>query len=180
VAVAASERASVREIFRPPYARRSAMLWIFQALQTVGYYGFGTIAPLVLHEKGYEIVETLGFTALIYLGYPLGSALSVLLMDRFERKHLIMGSALAIGAFGLARAEWLILVAGFMTTAVSNVFSNSFHIYQAEIFPTRMRSTAVGFAYSLSRVRGPSSRSSRCRCWTASAQPLSSWARPRS
>jgi MFS transporter, putative metabolite:H+ symporter len=158
VAVAASERASVREIFRPPYARRSAMLWIFQALQTVGYYGFGTIAPLVLHEKGYEIVETLGFTALIYLGYPLGSALSVLLMDRFERKHLIMGSALAIGAFGLifgfARAEWLILAAGLLTTAVSNVFSNSFHIYQAEIFPTRMRSTAVGIAYSLSRVAG--------------------------
>jgi MFS transporter, putative metabolite:H+ symporter len=57
-------------------------------------------------------------------------------------------------AFGFARAPWLIVVAGFATTAVSNVFSNSFHIYQAEIFPTRIRGTAVGFAYSLSRLSG--------------------------
>jgi len=35
---------------------------------------------------------------------------------------------------------------------VSNIFSNAFHIYQAEIFPTRMRGTAVGIAYSLSRL----------------------------
>jgi putative MFS transporter len=32
------------------------------------------------------------------------------------------------------------------------VFSNAFHVYQAEIFPTRMRATAVGTAYSLSRL----------------------------
>jgi hypothetical protein len=106
----------------------------------------------------YDIVDTLGFTAVIYLGYPLGSALSIPLMERFERKHLIMGAALGIGAFGMlfgfAEVSWLILVAGFLTTSVSNVFSNSFHIYQAEIFPTRMRATAVGTAYSLSRLSG--------------------------
>ncbi len=34
------------------------------------------------------------------------------------------------------------------------MFSNSFHIYQAEIFPTRIRATAVGAAYSLSRLSG--------------------------
>jgi len=148
----------VREIFDGPYGRRSAMLWIFQFLQTIGYYGFGTLAPLVLADKGYDIVETLGFTAVIFLGYPLGSALSVPLMERFERKHLIMASALGIGTFGLVfgfgRSPAVILAAGFCTTVVSNVFSNSFHIYQAEIFPTRMRTTAVGIAYSLSRLSG--------------------------
>ena len=43
-------------------------------------------------------------------------------------------------------------MAGFSLTAVSNVFSNAFHIYQAEIFPTAIRSTASGFCYSLSRA----------------------------
>ena len=38
----------------PPYRRRTVMLCIFQFLQTVGYYGFGTLAPLVLAEKGYD------------------------------------------------------------------------------------------------------------------------------
>ncbi|HET8853989.1 MAG TPA: hypothetical protein VFN02_15835, partial [Ktedonobacteraceae bacterium] len=41
---------------------------------------------------------------------------------------------------------------GFLLTVASQVFSNSYHIYQAEIFPTRMRGTAVGIAYSLSRL----------------------------
>jgi putative MFS transporter len=158
VETAPARRSSLREIFQPPYGRRTIMLWIFQFVQTVGYYGFGTLAPLVLAAKGFDIVDTLGFVAVIYLGYPVGSALSVPLMERFERKHLIMGAALGIGVFGMvfgfARASWLILVAGFITTCISNVFSNSFHIYQAEIFPTRMRATAVGTAYSLSRLSG--------------------------
>ncbi len=46
----------------------------------------------------------------------------------------------------------IIVLAGFLLTAVSNVFSNAFHIYQAEIFPTAIRSTASGFCYSLSRA----------------------------
>ena len=78
--------------------------------------------------------------------------------ERFERKHLIVASSLVMGAlgitFGFARAPWLIVAAGFLLTATSNVFSNSFHIYQAEIFPTRIRATAVGAAYSLSRLSG--------------------------
>lgn len=158
VEVAPTRNARLAEIFEPPYGRRSVMLWIFQFIQTVGYYGFGTLAPLVLAAKGYDIVNTLGFTAVIYLGYPLGSAVSVPIIERFERKHLIVTSALIMGVlgivFGFARTPWLILTAGFLLTAVSNVFSNSFHIYQAEIFPTRIRATAVGTAYSLSRLSG--------------------------
>ena len=46
----------------------------------------------------------------------------------------------------------VIVVAGFCLTAVSNIFSNGFHIYQAEIFPTAIRSTASGICYSLSRA----------------------------
>lgn len=52
----------------------------------------------------------------------------------------------------LARTPALTLVSGFLVTSGSNVFSNAFHIYQAEIFPTRMRATGVGTAYSLSRL----------------------------
>jgi putative MFS transporter len=79
-------------------------------------------------------------------------------MERFERKHLIVGSAIVMGAlgivFGFGRSPAVIIGAGFLLTATSNVFSNGFHIYQAEIFPTRMRSTAVSTSYSLSRLSG--------------------------
>jgi putative MFS transporter len=158
IEVVRAKGATISEIFRPPYRRRTVMLYIFQFLQTVGYYGFGTLAPLVLADKGYDIVESLGFSAVIFLGYPVGSALSVPLMERFERKHLIVASAIAMAVlgvvFGFGREAWLIVAAGFLLTSCSNVFSNGFHIYQAEIFPTRMRSTAVSTAYSLSRLSG--------------------------
>lgn len=138
------------------YRRRSVMLVVFQVLQTVAYYGFGTLAPLVLVAKGFEVTESLGYAALSFAGYPLGSLVSVPLVERFERKHLIIASALGIGVFGIVFAASgnvvVIVVAGFLLTAVSNVFSNAFHIYQAEIFPTAIRSTASGVAYSLSRA----------------------------
>ena len=35
---------------------------------------------------------------------------------------------------------------------LSNVFSNAYHVYQAEIFPSDVRATAVGWTYSLSRL----------------------------
>jgi MFS transporter, putative metabolite:H+ symporter len=138
------------------YRKRTVMLVIFQVLQTVAYYGFGTLAPLVLVSKGFEVTQSLGYAALTFAGYPLGSLISVPLVERFERKFLIIGSALGIAVCGIVFAAAnhvaLIVAAGFLLTAVSNVFSNAFHIYQAEIFPTAIRSTASGICYSLSRA----------------------------
>ncbi|AKS34959.1 MFS transporter [Mycolicibacterium goodii] len=138
------------------YRSRSVMLVIFQVLQTVAYFGFGTLAPLVLVHKGFHVTESLAYSALSFAGYPLGSVVSVPLVERFERKHLIITSASAIAVCGVvfaaASSVALIVAAGFLLTAVSNVFCNAFHIYQAEIFPTAIRSTASGAAYSLSRA----------------------------
>jgi putative MFS transporter len=156
VVVEPQKGATISEIFSGVYAKRTTMLWIFQILQTVGYYGFGSLAPIVLTAKGFSVVSSLGYVALSFLGYPIGSLISVPLVERFERKWLIVGSAILIALFGLsfgfATSPVILVISGFLLTTVSNIFSNAFHIYQAEIFPTRMRGTAVGVAYSLSRL----------------------------
>ena len=148
--------AQVLRIAFRDYRKRTVMLVIFQVLQTVAYYGFGTLAPLVLVSKGFEVTESLGYAALAFAGYPIGSLLSVPLVERFERKQLIIASALGIGVCGIVFAAStnvaVIVVAGFLLTAVSNIFSNGYHVYQAEIFPTAIRSTASGICYSLSRA----------------------------
>jgi putative MFS transporter len=150
------KRGSFGEMFRGIYARRTTMLWIFQLLQTVGYYGFGSLAPIVLTAKGFSVVSTLGYTAVIYLGYPLGSLLSIPIVERLERKWLIVGTALLMAllglSFGFATSVPVLITAGFLLTTISNIFSNAYHIYQAEIFPTRIRGAAVGTAYSISRL----------------------------
>ena len=59
------------------YRSRMIMLGVFHVFQTIGYYGFGTLVPLVLASKGYSIVTSLTFTTLTFIGYPIGSALSL-------------------------------------------------------------------------------------------------------
>jgi MFS family permease len=143
-------------LLSPPYRRRLAMMLIFHTFQTFGYYGFGTLAALVLVARGYDITSSLLYTALSFVGYPVGSALAVPLLKRYERKFLVIGSCAAMAGCGLLFATvdsvMLIVTFGFLTTAISNVFSNAYHVYQAEIFPTDVRATAVGGVYALSRL----------------------------
>ena len=139
-----------------PYRQRLGMLAVFHVFQSFGYYGFGTLAALVLVSRGYDVTTSLLYTSLSYLGYPVGSLLAIPLLRWFERKYLVLASIGALAAFGLLFATVpqtvLIVVFGFLTTATSNVFSNVYHVYQAEIFPTDVRATAVGWTYSLSRL----------------------------
>jgi putative MFS transporter len=132
------------------------MLSVFHIYQAVGYYGFGTLVPLVLASKGYSIVTSLTYTSLTFIGYPLGSALSLPIVERIDRRWLIVGSAFLMSGLGLglgySSSSAAIVGFGFLYTLVSNVFSNSMHIFQAEIFPTFVRATAAGTAYGLSRL----------------------------
>lgn len=146
----------ISELFVPPYRNRTLMMVVFHIFQTLGYYGFGTLVPIVLVAKGFPIVQSLLFSAVTYLGYPVGAALSLPIVERIERKYLVISSAIGMALFGLAfgfsAATWEILVCGFIYTALSNLFSNAYHIYQAEIFPTTLRGTATSSTYSLSRL----------------------------
>ena len=154
--VAAPERGRFRVIFGPRYRGRTLMLCVFHLFQSVGYYGFGTLVPTVLTAKGYSIVTSLMFTSLTFIGYPIGSALSLPIVERIDRRWLIAGSAAMMAIFGLvlgyASTPAIILTSGFLYTATSNVFSNALHIFQVEIFPTFARATAAGTAYGLSRL----------------------------
>jgi putative MFS transporter len=143
-------------MFLPEHRGRTWMLFVFQVFQTVGYYGFGTIVPLVLAAKGFPVTTSLTYTTLAFAGYPAGSAASILLVERLDRKWLIVISAFCMAVSGLglgySTAAAPIVALGFLYTVSSNVFSNAFHIFQAEIFPTSFRATAAGTAYGLSRL----------------------------
>jgi MFS transporter, putative metabolite:H+ symporter len=148
--------AGLRLVLGPVYRGRMAMLCVLQVFQAFGYYGFGTLVPTVLAAKGYSVVTSLAYTSLTFIGYPIGSALSLLVVERVDRRWLLAGAAALMSAFGLAlgyaTSPATILAAGFCYTATSNVFSNAHHIFQVEIFPTAVRATASGAAYGMSRL----------------------------
>ena len=126
------------------------MLGVFHLFQPFGYYGFGTLAVLVLVSRGYGVTSSLLFTAVSFIGYPIGSALSLPVIERVDRKWLIAGSAFFMSVLGIgmgySTSPVAIVVLGFLYTAVSNIFSNGLHIFQVEIFPTSVRATAAGAA----------------------------------
>ena len=141
---------------RAPYSKRYLMLVIFHFLQGFGYYGFGTLASTVVKSRGYDVTNGTLFIALSFVGYPIGSLLSIPLLNWIERRTLVISSILSVALFGLLFAysnnSALIVCFGFLTTCASNVFSNAYHVYQSEIFPASVRSTAIGSTYSLSRI----------------------------
>ena len=87
---------------------------------------------------------------------PFGPLIASTFADRVERKWLIVCAAGSIAVFGLlfsqVSAALALIGCGVMLTASSNIMSFSFHSYQAELYPTRIRAVAVGFVYSFSRI----------------------------
>jgi len=143
-------------IFAPDVRGRTTMMLIFQFFQSGLFYGFTTLAPLFLLHKGISLVHTLLFSMIIYGGFFVGSLFSMYTIDKVERKWGIVATAILSGVFGTAFAEAsnvaLTVVFGFLTTFTLWQFSNFLHTYQAEIFPTEVRTTAAGAVYSVSRI----------------------------
>ncbi|MTD53057.1 MFS transporter [Amycolatopsis pithecellobii] len=151
-------RARVRELFEPRWRKRTIMLWVFHFLQNFGFGSFGILAPIVLTVKGFDLNTGLVYAAITYIGYPVGSLLSLPIIERIERRTLVMLSSAGMIVcglvFGFTNSEWLLLTAGFLYTAISNIFSNAYHVYQGELFPTQLRATGAGTGYSVSRIAG--------------------------
>ena len=151
-----AERASFWELWQRPYLSRTVMLVIFQALQTIGFYGFANWAPTFLLKRGVSLLHSLEYTLLIALVSPLGPLLAAFTSDRFERKWTIVVLALLVAGlgigFGNSIAPAAVVGFGALLTLANYWFSAAFHAYQSELFPTRLRGTGVGFTYSWSRL----------------------------
>ena len=147
---------SFAEIWQPPYGGRAILLSVFNFFQTFGYYGFAAWVPTLLIAKGINVTASLQYSFIIAIANPVGPLLCTLIADRMERKWQICCAAVGIGVFGLLFAEQsdagLLILFGVLVTLCNNWLSYSFHGYQAELFPTRIRSRAVGFVYSWSRL----------------------------
>ena len=156
IATGAAERASFAELWRRPYLSRTVMLVLFQALQTIGFYGFANWAPTFLLKRGVSLLHSLEYTLLIAMVSPLGPLLAAWTSDRFERKWTIVILALLVAGFGLgfgnSIAPAAVIAFGALLTLANYWFSAAFHAYQSELFPTRLRATGVGFTYSWSRL----------------------------
>jgi putative MFS transporter len=149
-------RGSLREIWSKSYRARTALLIVFHVLQPIGYYGFASWVPTLLLAQGVNVTQSLRYTFVMALASPLGPLVGMKFADKFERKWQIAWSALSIAICGLLFAQQRtaagVIIFGVLITLASNWMSFSYHTYQSELYPTRIRARAVGFVYSWSRL----------------------------
>ncbi len=148
--------AGLKDIFAPKYRRRTVMLSLFNAAQGIGFYGFNSWVPTLLIARGINITHGLEYAFIIALSQPFGPLLGGLMAEKIERKYQIVGGlagmAVSMTSFAVASSPAVLIPIGIAFTLCANIMSYAFHGYQAELFPTRIRSRAVGFVYSWSRL----------------------------
>ncbi|MET1153783.1 MFS transporter [Arthrobacter sp.] len=151
-----AKKVSILELFRGQNARRMIAVGSLWTLGVLAYYGFSSLAPMLLISKGFNITQSLLYTSAIAVGYPLGALCCALVAERFERRTLTVVSGLVTAAAGMVcgftDSTAIILVSGFIIGFVSNIYSTSTNMYASEVFPTRLRSTAIGVCYGSGRL----------------------------
>ena len=150
-------RASLAELWQPPYRSRLIMLIVFNFCQAIGYYGFANWVPTLLIGQGITVTKSLLYSFIIAIALPCGPLLAMLFADKVQRKWLIVGSAFAVVVFGLMFGQVktvmpLMSTPSTISGIAGQTISVCYHAYQAELFPTRIRCRANGIVYSASRV----------------------------
>jgi MFS transporter, putative metabolite:H+ symporter len=143
------------DMWNAEYRGRTVMLIVYNLFQTIGYYGFSSWVPTLLISQGVGVTRSLVYTFIIAIAAPVGPLVGMFFADHIERKWQIAWAAVGIAIFGLMFANQTaateVIGCGVMITLCNNWMSFSFHAYQAELYPTRIRAQAVGFVYSWSR-----------------------------
>jgi putative MFS transporter len=145
-----------RALFTGLVGRRTMFLSIVWIFQTLGFYGFTSFVPTLLVAHGFDLVHSIGFSALTTLGAVPGALLAWPISDRFGRKIPIIcvcvATALSGFLYGLTFNAFAIVIFGFCVNALIQTFAALLYSYTPELFPTELRNSGNGFTYGIGRL----------------------------
>jgi MFS transporter, putative metabolite:H+ symporter len=151
------DHGQLRELFsRQLLGRTITGITVLVALFTVNY-AFVSWIPTFLVKQGHSVSNSLGLTAVMFAGGPVGSLIAFLLAERTGRKWGIVMFSLICAAFGVAYpfAQSAVAIAslGFAITCCIYVLSSfSVATYVPELFPTRLRLRGAGLSNTVGRA----------------------------
>ncbi|WP_288802176.1 MFS transporter [Corynebacterium dentalis] len=137
-------------------AKRTAALWVVWFCINFSYYGAFIWIPSLLHAQGFTLVKSFTFTLIITLAQLPGYAVSAFLIERWGRRAtlatFLVGSALSAAGYGLADAEWQIIVAGCFLSFFNLGAWGALYAIGPELYPTSLRGTGTGAAAGFGRI----------------------------
>ncbi|WP_342167158.1 MFS transporter [Methylobacterium sp. SD21] len=143
-------------LFRPPLLGRMIVGCLCLIVINTLLYGFVTWLPVFFIKQGLSVATSFGYSLLMGLGAPVGSAIGALTADRWGRKPTIVGASVAAILFGivypLTTDPWLLPLIGFgLTVPIYVLVALLFGIYIPELFPTEVRLRASGICNTFGR-----------------------------
>jgi MFS transporter, putative metabolite:H+ symporter len=152
----AAVSSDVATLFAPPLLSRMIVGSICLITINTLLYGFVTWLPVFFIKQGLSIATSFGYSLLMALGAPIGSAIGALTADRWGRKPTIIGASLVSVVFGviypMISDPVLLPAVGFaLTVPIYVLVALLFGVYIPELFPTQVRLRASGIVNTLGR-----------------------------
>lgn len=119
-------------------------------------YGFVTWLPTFFVQQGLSIAKSFGYSLVMALGAPIGSAIGAFTADYWGRKPAIVGASMftiLVGSFyPFITQPAILMVMGFLLIVPIYVLvALLFAIYIPELFPTEVRLRAAGICNTFGR-----------------------------
>jgi len=120
-------------------------------------YGFITWLPTFFIQQGLSVANSFGYSLIMGIGAPIGSAIGAMTADAWGRKPTIIGaSALAVvmGVIypNVSDPAFLLPIGFLLTVPIYVLVALLFAIYIPELFPTEIRLRASGICQSVGRA----------------------------
>ncbi len=143
-------------LFAPPLLSRMIVGAVCLITINTLLYGFITWLPVFFIKQGLSVATSFGYSLLMALGAPVGSAIGALTADTWGRKPTIIGASLISVVLGiiypLISDPVLLPAVGFaLTVPIYVLVALLFGIYIPELFPTEVRMRASGLVNTLGR-----------------------------
>ncbi len=156
VPVIRAAQISFLSLFKPPMLSRLFVGCVCLIVINTLIYGFVVWLPTFFVKEGLSIARSFGYSLLMALGAPLGSALGALTSDSWGRKPTIITASLMTIVLGLiypfiSNPIMLPIVGFFLMVPIYVLVALLFGIYIPELFPTEVRLRASGLCNMFGR-----------------------------
>jgi putative MFS transporter len=150
---------AVWNLLSPTYLTYTLAVWLMALCAGAFLYGLGTWLPTVLEKQGNGLLHSFTYTAIISAVGVVGSVVASQTMNRLGRRWVLGPSFLISGVFcllwGTVSGTTDIVVLGSLATFFgSGVAGSTLFAYSAELYPTTIRATGLGWNAAWQKAGG--------------------------
>jgi MFS transporter, putative metabolite:H+ symporter len=154
-AAPAESRITVLELLRQGRAPRTLLLWLVSFCFLWSSNGILFMLPTILTQRGMPLSQALILVLVQAVGGIFGYVACAFLIDRYGRRpvlflYFFVGAGFHLW-FALSTGAWMYAAIAMVGWVNPGVYGPS-TVYAAELYPTHLRATAVGWYFGIGRI----------------------------